>query len=196
MPPIALKLSMKPSLKVHDIDNALQLPLMCDNGNDGRENYNLLGFMQRNALAVKNNSSDKIVGVFSSIENAKYGINALSEINKKIIDSNRGYLYVKVESASGKVGIAKVKVRVNFSQVEIEQNYIRNVKFHDSDFGKTYDLNLNEIKNELIRNSQYNENDLEVKFYNNKNNANSGNDETLPTQLIQKIPYEKEKLLQ
>lgn len=195
MPPIALKLSMKPSLKVHDIDNALQLPLMCDNGNDGRENYNLLGFMQRNALAVKNNSSDKIVGVFSSIENAKYGINALSEIDKNMIDLNRGYLYVKVESASGKVGIAKVKVRVNFSQIEIEQNYIRNVKFHDSDLdsGKSYDLNLNDIKNELIRNSQYNENDLEVEFYSDENKANSRKDEIPPTELIQKIPYEKEK---
>ncbi|MGQ1927677.1 T9SS type B sorting domain-containing protein [Ornithobacterium rhinotracheale] len=186
-----LELIMKPSLKVRDIDRAIELPKLCDNGNDGRENFDILNFMRQNAQGVKNRPTDKIVGVYSSVGNAKYGIGALDRIDEAIINSNKGYLYVKVQSTDGKMGIAKVRVKVNFSQVEIEQNYIRNVKFNDSQVNGFYSLNLDQIKSELIKRTNYTEAQLEVKYYDNRNNAINGNASTIMS--TQSIKYLSEK---
>ncbi|MRJ08034.1 hypothetical protein EDL99_03910 [Ornithobacterium rhinotracheale] len=179
--PYAINLIMKPSLKVNDIDQALQLPKLCDNGNDGKENYDILSFMRAEAAEVKTNASDKIVGVYSNFVNAKYGNGPLNRIDKDIIENNKGYLYVKVQSVDGRVGIAKVRVKANFSQVEIDKNYTKNIHFNDSMVNSSYTLDLNAIKNQLIKDSKYQERELEIKYYDNASNANSGNDNVIAT---------------
>ena len=152
------------------VNNASLDVTICDNNDDGAENFNWAENL-KNKLTTESGMSIRVFNTyqeaFTALSN-QLGLTQIREGNYKV--------YARVQSASGCFSIAEVNMNVTFNSIEARD--IGKVICFDGNEDKTIDLNS--YKNEML----VNRSDVPVAFFGSVSHAQSNSREISSTQII------------